>query len=53
MQAVAWLFKFRDTTSIALPVRYGMLVLFGLLYPIALLFGYNGRLSATRCVLPA
>lgn len=44
LQAVAWLFEFRETSSIAPPARYGMLAVFGFLYPIARLFGYRGRL---------
>ena len=44
LQAVAWLFEFRETTSIAPPARYAMLLLFGLLYPVSRLLGYKGRL---------
>lgn len=43
LQTVAWLFEFRETTSIAPPARYGMLALFGALYPVARLLGYRGR----------
>ena len=44
LQAVAWLFEFRETSSIAPPARYVMLAMFGLLYPLSRLLGYKGRL---------
>jgi hypothetical protein len=43
LQAVAWLFEFRSTSSIAPPARYVMLAVFALLYPLARLLGYKGR----------
>lgn len=43
LQAVAWLYEFRETSSIATPARYVMLAVLSLLYPVARLFGYKGR----------
>lgn len=43
LQAVAWLYEFRETSSIAPPARYFMLAILSVLYPVSKLFGYKGR----------
>jgi quercetin dioxygenase-like cupin family protein len=43
LQAVAWLYEFRETSSIATPGRYAMLAILSALYPVSKLLGYKGR----------